>query len=465
MKYSLRSRLSLSYAVVALLLVAAVSFATNFLLESEFKRYIIRQQEARNREIVNMIGRQYEKADGSWNVEVIENIGVSALEQGLIVKVTDKNGETVWDATTHNSGLCAAMIAHMSENMASRYPNFKGAYAVESYPALQDYEEAGLVEIGYYGPYYFNDSDLAFITTLNRLLVWAGLISLIAALLFGAFMARRLSVPITRVIGAARQISKGYFGGRITEKSNTREISQLISSVNQMSEALEKQEALRKRLTADVAHELRTPLASLQGYLEAMVDGIWTPDTERLKGCHEEIVRISRLVSDLEKLARYEGEELQLNKTRFDLYEAVRHIVHSLEVDFAKKGVSLRYSGGKAEIYADRDKMSQVVVNLLSNALKFTPSGGSVEVEVGETGEGIFLCVSDTGIGISQDDLPNIFERFYRADKSRSRASGGSGIGLAIVKVVISAHMGSVSVQSEPGKGAAFRVFIPFLTD
>lgn len=463
MKYSLRTKLSLSYVLVALLLVSVISFLSNFLLERQFKDYIIQQQDRRNKETVNLISQQYTGADTGWNAVGIENIGVSALSNGMIVKVRDVSGRTIWDATVHNNGICTSMLLHMAQNMYSRYPNFKGGYVEARYPVKLDFKQIGSVSIGYYGPYYFNDNDLAFINTLNKLLIGVGIFSLLFALILGEIMAKRLTRPISRVIASARQISKGYFADRISDNSNTREIGELTTTINDLAETLEKQEVLRKRLSADVAHELRTPLATLQSHLEAMIDGIWMPDAERLKNCHEEILRINRMVGDLEKLAKYEGENLVLDKTEFDLSEMIRHTLINFENDFKCKEISVSFDGSKEMIYADRDKISQVMVNLLSNALKYSDQGGSVEVYVKGSDAETEIGVKDTGVGIPPEDLPHIFERFYRADKSRNRMTGGSGIGLAIVKAIVEAHKGSVIVMSDVGKGTEFIVYLPKL--
>lgn len=457
--------MSFSYMLVALLLVSIISLMMNFLLEKQFTDYIIKQQEAKNKEIVGLISQQFSKDKGTWNRLVIEDIGISALEQGLIVRVKDMEGKVIWDATVHNNGLCMQMITHMAENMSSRYPDFEGGYVESSYPVTRDFVNVGNVEIGYYGPFYFNDNDLAFINTLNKMLVGAGIFSLVFALILGTFMAKRLSTPISRVIKTAQQISRGYLDDRITEQSNTTEIEQLTSTINNLADTLERQETLRKRMSADVAHELRTPLANLQSHMEAMIDGIWKPEPERLQSCYDEIVRISRMVGDMEKLARFEGENLILNKTRFDLYELLQRILKSFETDFVNKAIGLNLVGAEEQIDADRDKISQVIVNLVSNALKYTPEGKTVEIKVEGSRKNVDISIRDTGIGIAEEDLSYIFERFYRADKSRNRLTGGSGIGLAIVKAIVEAHKGSVAVKSELNKGTEFVVSLPRLAD
>jgi two-component system sensor histidine kinase BaeS len=222
-----------------------------------------------------------------------------------------------------------------------------------------------------------------------------------------------------------------------------------------------KQELLRKRLTSDVAHELRTPVATLQSHMEAMIDGIWEPDVERLRSCQEEIVRIGKMVGDLEKLARYESENATLEREHFDLSELVKRQLQNFENEFLSKNITADFKGSEEIVFADRDKISQVVVNLLSNALKYTQPGGRVRVAVKGSEDVAELVVKDNGRGIPEEDLPYIFERFYRADKSRNRMTGGSGIGLTITRTIVEAHGGSIEVHSIIDIGTEFIVTLP----
>ena len=178
--------MSLSYILVTLFLVALISLLTNVLLDKQFRDYIMKEQGVKNSDIVNLINEQYDDEEKTWGTSVIENIGISALEQGLIVKVTDNSGSTVWDATVHNNGLCTQMIDHMSQNMTSRYPNFQGGYEVSQYPLVHGAAQVGNVEIGYYGPFFLTDNNLAFINTLNKMLGSVAVFSLLLALIAGA---------------------------------------------------------------------------------------------------------------------------------------------------------------------------------------------------------------------------------------------------------------------------------------
>lgn len=461
MKYKLRTKLSLSYVFITLLIVVLISLLVNFLLEKQFNNYIIKEQESKNQQIVQMLSQQYKNQH--WDLNAVENIGTNALEQGLIIKLTDKSGKTIWDATIHNQGLCMQMIDHMSKNMLSHYPNFKGGYTKKIYPVQQSSAHIGVVEIGYYGPFYFSDNDLAFINTLNKLLFGVALLAIMIAFGLGAIMSERISKPILQTISAAQRIAWGNFKDRIDEKSATLEINQLIEAINSLADNLDKQEVLRKRMSADVAHELRTPLATLQSHLEAMLDGIWEADQARLNSCHEEVLRINKLVGDLEKLAKYESENLVLEKSEFDLTALAESILLNFEMEALKKNISIDLSSKPQKIWADKDKISQLIVNLVANALKFTPEGGLIRVHIEADAKDLKLLVKDNGQGIPVVDLPYVFDRFYRADKSRNRITGGSGIGLAISKAIVDAHKGSISVDSQVGIGTTFTVIFPLV--
>jgi signal transduction histidine kinase len=473
MTWGLRTRLTLSYVLVALLCVLMVSVLANGVLESSFRRYVRDSQARQVQQVVTQIGGQYSgngsgAVVGAWDEAGMTAIGMNALEQGMIVKVADTQGRTVWDATVHNNGLCVQMITHMAQNMSSRYPNWRGSYTENVYPVRSSFANVGVVTIGSYGPFFLNDQELAFINSLNLLLLWVTLAAMVLAVLIGSISARRITIPLARVADATQRIARGQRNVLIGEKTRVRELDGIASSVNDLSRALGSQEALRRRLTADVAHELRTPLATLQSHLEALIDGVWQPDHARLAGLHEETLRINRLVTDLEKLAHFEGDEGSLNRTLTDVRSLVAGVVRNHESQFREKGVALLLTPATGEprgtgsaLAVDPDKLSQAVINLLSNALKYTRAGGTVSVRVDSRASGTDISVSDTGIGIDPQDLPRVFERFYRADNSRSRATGGAGIGLSIAKAIVEAHGGTISASSQPGRGSEFTISLP----
>ena len=226
-----------------------------------------------------------------------------------------------------------------------------------------------------------------------------------------------------------------------------------------MAKTLESHKVLKERMSDDIAHELRTPLATLQSHMEAMIDGIWEPDKKRLQSYYEEIIRITSLVNQLGMLGKYQNSKL--NRIKYDLCEQIKNVIFNFQAEFKNKEVRIKFHGNKCYISAEKDKINQVIVNLMSNALKYTPKGGIVIINLKGTSNTAEISVKDTGIGISDDDIPFIFDRFYRADKSRNRLTGGNGIGLAITKTIVELHGGKIIVKSRVNEGSEFVVSLP----
>ena len=460
MKKNLRNRLSLSYIFITMVCVALISILSHFVLENQFRNYVIQERQRENKIIVAAISQQY-TGNGDFNVDVIKSIGVGAIENGLFISVKDASDKIIWDAETYNNSECEEVKNRLISTMETLFPTWKGEYTKDDYPVINNSIKVGTINIGHYGPFYYDENDIMYSKTLNKILISVGIASLCGALILGLIMAEGLSRPILKVINIAEMISKGNYSQKIEKKSNIEEIDKLTTSINSLGNSLYEQEKLRQRLTRDVSHELRTPLSTLQSHMEALIDGVWEPTTDRLTSCHEEILRLKRLVGDLEKLAQYESENLILNKTKFNIGEVVKNIVLNFEKEFLNKEVILNFDDKDIVTYLDKDKISQVIVNLISNSLKYTPKGGKVEVRISEDDKYFKLSVKDTGIGISEVDLPYVFERFYRVDESRNKLTGGAGIGLTISKSIVEAHKGNITVDSQIGQGTKFVVKIP----
>jgi len=456
---SLRKQLSLSILLTLLITIGLIGLLSNWFINREFEKYITELGRERRENIVDDLGRQFDGFKRNWKLDYVHAIGMNALYDGYILKLYDAGGNMVWDAENHDMSLCGQIMNEISARMEER--GAEGGFVDNTYEIDQNGKKVGAVSIKYYGPFFMNEADFNFINVMNTVLLVIGILSSACSVVVGCLLARRISRPVTKTAYIAKQISKGNYDIRFEPGTRIRELDDLADAINHLSDALKSQEKLRKQMTADVAHELRTPLTALSSHLEAMIEGLWDATPERLKSCHEEVKRLGTLVEDLGQLAKIEGENLVLNKSRIDLFEIVHTVSDTMKGEISKKNLTLSIEGSPVFAEADKNRFSQVVANLLSNAVKYTPEGGAIGIEVYETDRLGIVKVTDTGIGIPETELPLIFERFYRTDKSRNRKSGGAGIGLAIVKSIVNAHGGTVTAESIKEQGSCFTVSIP----
>lgn len=356
--------------------------------------------------------------------------------------------------------LCGAIMEEISARMSKWRMNSGGKIATETRELISGGAAVGKVEIRYYGPYFLTEGDFRFIATLNRALGIASAFALLCAVAAGVLLAARVARPVVKTAKIAARIAAGDYAVRYEGEAGSRETAELVESVNALAHALGEQEALRRRLTGDVAHELRTPLAAVGAHLEAMVDGVWEPTRARLESCREEIARLSGLVKDLEALSDAERAEGRLSMGEVSLADLAREVGRAREAKLAEKGLSYEVTG-EAVARGDEARLYQVVSNLIENAIKYTSGGGHIRAVARAEGDWAVLRIEDDGAGISPEAQKLVFERFYRADPSRSRRTGGAGIGLAIVRSLVRAHGGTVDVESAPGAGSVFTVRIP----
>jgi len=283
--------------------------------------------------------------------------------------------------------------------------------------------------------------------------------SVLVALLVSLFLSRRIVAPIRTLTDASQQIADGHYEKRV-DVNGTDEIAQLATRFNQMATQLEQVESMRRQLIGDVTHELRTPLTSIKGYMEGLVDGVLPSTPETFNQIHREADRLSRLVDDLQELSRVEAKAYSLDVRSMTVPNLVQTTVKRLSPQATAKRITL-HSNLPADLpplQADEDRITQVLVNLVANAIQYTPEGGDVTISAARQANEILISVKDTGVGIPPEHLANLFTRFYRVDKSRSRnAGGGSGIGLTIAKHLVEAHGGRIWVESKgDGQGSTF---------
>lgn len=407
------------------------------------------------------LGDQYDPESGEWNLDYIHGFGMYALNDGYIIKLYDKNEQVVWDAENHDMTLCHQIMNEISLRMETQKPDVNGNFISSRYELKQNDSLIGYADISYYSPYSFNENAFHFVDFLNRILIIIGILSTLGAVIAAVLLAKRISGPITRTTEITREISEGNYDIRFESNTKTRELSELTQSVNHMAKSLSEQETLRRRLTTDVAHELRTPLSNVSSHLEAFIEGVWEPTPQRLQICYDELGRISGIISDLENLRQIESENLILNKEPVNLLKLSQTVRTAFESELSKKHLTCLVEGESVTVPGDPKRLHQVIVNLLSNAVKYSPEGGQIRIRIGESAQNGILTVKDYGIGIPEKDIPLIFERFYRIDPSRYRKTGGAGIGLTITKAIVHAHGGKITVESEEGHGSRFTVVLP----
>ncbi|WP_137790594.1 ATP-binding protein [Bacillus sp. E(2018)] len=283
--------------------------------------------------------------------------------------------------------------------------------------------------------------------------LWTSIGAILLVCIISYFVAKNLSKPMVEMRKVAEKMAKGELHVRVKTLGDD-ELNDLGNSLNQLAAKLQLQETYRKNMTSDIAHELRTPLATIKSHLEAFEDGVFEPTTARIQSLTGEIDRLITIVQDLEYLTAMEAPEFSLNKKPQQLNHILIKSVDAVSGAFVQKGILLRSElDSDIELNMDGKRMSQVFMNLFSNALRYTPRGGEVTVVTHVDTESVLISIRDTGIGIPEEESKHVFERFYRGEKSRNREHGGSGIGLTIVKRIVEAHQGQIWVNGEYKQG------------
>lgn len=321
-----------------------------------------------------------------------------------------------------------------------------------------------------------NDPALAadlfdsFTQAVTEAIVAGTLTALVIAIILGSYISRRVVAPIQEMMRASIRIADGHYGERVESygkepaPEELDELGRLATNFNRMATTLEQTEARRMELIGNVAHELRTPLSSIMGYMEGLMDGVLTADIVTFQKVHREADRLQRLVLDLEELSRVEAGAFTLQLHPVSVASLVTAAVDRLRSQFEDKQVALEVDlpGDLPPVRADEDRLGQVLLNLIGNALQYTPANEGVFLRAQRIGEMVAISVTDTGIGIAAEHLPRLFDRFYRVDNSRSRVGGGSGIGLTIARHLVEAHGGEISAASDGlGKGSTFIFTVP----
>jgi two-component system sensor histidine kinase BaeS len=438
---------------IVLLTVSMFAFSAAFILRElmirDFRYYLEGEMEDRVYRVIANIEGAYEKYSG-WKEDVLTEDAIWALMMGLEIKIKDLDGKPIIDTEVAINKLSPLMQRRIMAT--SEIKLLKQREDFSPYPLFLSGKEIGSLEVRFLRP----EKEFFFIRRSNKFLLFSLFAVGGAVVLFSIVFSRKLINPIKKLDSAAEAISEGDLKKRVKIPGGD-EISRLSETFNRMAENLERQESLRKKLISNVAHELRTPITAIKGEVEGMMDGLVLTDKEHLNSLYEEINRFKKILDGIEDLSQAEAGALWLRRQKIQLKPFLNSIIERFNRLFFDKGLTFEFSNNEEiVINADPDRMSQIIVNLLSNALKATERGGKIWMRTGEKDSGVFIEIGDTGHGIRSEDLPFIFERFYKISE------GGLGIGLSIAKELAEAHGGKIEARSMYGKGSTFTVFIPF---
>jgi two-component system sensor histidine kinase BaeS len=442
----LARRLGLGFAAIALVAALLTALLVNLAFSSRFESYLDQQRSARVDQIARAVTAAYREAEG-WDTERLDQLGPALSMAGAEVRLVDAAGETVW-AT---AGSVTSEMAQMHREMTAAGPLADPV----TVPITVDGQPRGSVQVAL-PEGSVPVADRQFRSAVNRLLLAGGLAVAVVASILGLVFARRVTQPLAELTAAAHDVRAGDRARRAMVTGRD-ELAELATAFNELAASAERQEALRQSFAADVAHELRTPLAILRSQLEAVQDGVLDLTPALVASLHEETLRLGRLVADLETLTD-DHNSFSLEHVALDLAELVPSVAAGFRHRFAERDLQLDLRLAPAPVCGDRVRLAQVVTNLLSNALKFVPAGGRVLVSTRSDTNTAFLEVRDDGPGIPEDELPRVFERYFRGSGARAN---GSGIGLAVVGALTRAHDGQVAAANAAEGGAVITLTLP----
>lgn len=464
---SYATRMASSFALTSVMTVLVLVGVVAVVWSGVFSDYTRANMTDIAQSTAQRLAQEYE-LNGKWSTSYLASVADSTLSSDDIgLQVVDAEGTIIYD----DSWPAAAMVGSAqgssepsSHSLISSAPT-DAAASVTRDITLTDGTVVGQVRLWVFGSdALLSKADTAFRDRTFNAMFLASIIAVAISVIIGILVSRMLTNPLRRITGTAKQIRDGDLSARTGLKGDD-EIDRLGETFDEMATSLEKDLKHERRITSDVAHELRTPLMAMLATVEAMQDGVLPADDEHLETVASETRRLSRLVQQMLDLSRMENRTAPLKLEQIDTVRFVRRIVDSQQQLFNAHDLRLRFSddtqGRPSGIEADPDMVTQAVVNLMSNAMRYTPEGGWVVVSVRTSRRNVQIIVSDTGIGIAKEDLSRIFGRFWRADASRAREAGGLGVGLSVTKQIVERHHGYISVESELGKGTTFTIHLP----
>ena len=459
MIHKLQFRLFIGFVIIIIVAIGTTSIFASITLRNEVQQY---EDDIRLR--TEFILERYYKENSSWEgiQPLVEQIG--ALHGQRII-ITDNLNNIVGDSENELIGQQYDLEWRGKPILLPEMEYFPPMAPSEIVPGPGIFPPGGTIIAGtlYVIPVEsdpFSATNL--LKAINVFLITGGILAIVVATFITFILARRISQPIRALTLAANRLGKGDFSQRVDIKDKS-EVGELADTFNSMADNLERSETLRRHIVTDVAHELRTPVSNIRGQLEAIQDKLLKPDTKSIGSLHEETMLLSRLIDDLQDLTLMEAGKINIIKEPEDVKAIILQTVDVMQPRARSSGLSINTDipDGLPSCYIDQHRVSQILKNLVSNAIIHTPKHGQINISARKLDSQVEISVADTGEGISQEDLPYIFERFYRADKSRTRVTGGTGLGLTITKRLVEAHGGEIKVESEPGQGSKFYFTIP----
>lgn len=477
MRNSLWTRLMSVFLGVIIVGVIVMVVSVRLSTAAQLRRRVLSNDVAQANALAPLLAGYYSQ-NGSWiGVETYlasapqsQNLPATQTGPGMMGPGGMMQNWSDWMGVTRTTGPLADRVVVLDVSgkviadtgqaiVGEQHP---AKHAVNGAPVILNGKTIGAVLVGSMIEPVLNPADEDFLRSVNfSILITSATVGLLA-LVMGSLLFRQMISPLRALSRSARAISEGDLAQRVKLDSND-EIGQVARSFNRMAESLAEADIHRRNMMADIAHELRTPLTVVQGNLEALMDGVYELTPENVAGIHKQTMVLTRLVADLRDLALAEAGQLRLERKQLSLSDMIVQVTEGLDVQAREKEVTLKLevAADLPRVQADEQRITQVLFNLISNALRHTPAGGTITISAEVREDRILVSVRDTGAGIPPEDLPHVFERFYRADRSRARSTGGSGLGLTIAKQIVEAHGGQIWAQSWLGAGSTFAFSLP----
>ena len=442
MIYKLQFRLMAAFVLVILVAIGTASIFAGITLHGKVQQYEEQLNQTRNTRMERLLMRHFMDR-GAWTgVQPVVEYMSSLYGRRIIV--TNSDGTIMADSQKELLGQ-RFNLPWEGLGIPRRSGILVGAFYISP-------EESDPTSV----------SNL--IGAINFFLIIGGILAIIVATVLTIFLCRRISLPIQKLAAVANNLGKGDFTQRV-HISDRGEVGELANNFNNMAVSLQRAEQLRRNMVSDVAHELRTPVSNIKGQVEAIQDNLMEPDARTLESMHEEVTLLTRLIDDLQELSLAEAGRLNLDLQLTDILQLVRQAAEAIQPRVLPQRISLDLSlPEKLPLCViDQYRIGQVLRNLLSNAIAHSGEGSIITLSACLVDMAVEICIADKGEGITEEDLPNIFERFYRVDKTRNRGTGGSGLGLTIAKRLVESHGGRIWAESEVGKGSKFYFTIPII--